>query len=132
MENRRVLAKPRPKPHDHLRRKRNFRNKHDCRLSQLRRLANCANKDLCLAASRHAVKQEAALSPLNCRKQLGQHIFLLAGQLGILLRKAFHCAVGTAQLFPLFQLDKAHLLKRVDRIAAIADRFPQRRQGQLV
>ena len=72
------------------------------------------------------------MSPLNCRKQLGQHIFLLAGQPGILLRKTFHCAVGTAQLFPLFQLDKAHLRKRIHRIAAVAYRFPQRRQGQLV
>ena len=56
MENRRVFAKPRPKPHDHLRCKRNFRNKYDRRLAQLRRLANGADKDLCLAASRHAVK----------------------------------------------------------------------------
>ena len=125
MENRRVFAKPRPKPHDHLRCKRNFRNKYDRRLAQLRRLTNGADKDLRLSASRHAVKKEAAFPLLNCREEFRQHIFLLAGQLWILLRELLHGAIGIAQFFPLFQLDKAHLHERVDRIAAIADRFLQ-------
>ena len=131
MEHRRILAEAGAEPGDHLRGQRDFRHQHNRRPAHLRGAADGADEHLGFAAARHAVKQKLALSRFHRGQKLGQHVLLLAGKLRVLRGKALHLAVWPAQALPLFQLHKAHPAKGVQRVAAVADGFAERRRRQL-
>ena len=94
-------------------------------------MADGADEDLRLAASRHAVEQKLTLSALHGGQKFGEHVLLLSGQPGIFFGKALHRAVGPAQALPLFQLHKPHFAQGVQRVAAVADGLAERGGRQL-
>ena len=131
MQHRRILAEAGTEPRNHLRGERDFRHEDDRRLAHLGDMADGADEDLRLAASRHAVEQKLTLSALRGGQKLGEHVLLLSGQPGIFFGKALHRAVGPAQALPLFQLHKPHFAQGVQRVAAVADGLAERGGRQL-